>query len=158
MTEVLYIVSLAGLIVSFFKSKKKTKMVLKKAYKSFMNILPQMLGIMMLVGFSLSILSPEQISSLVGENSGYLGTFVAAVVGSISLLPGFVAFPLAAALKNNGAGYMQLAALISSLMMVGIITLPVEISYFGKKASITRNVLAFFFSIIVAIVIGAILA
>ena len=133
-------------------------MVLKKAYKSFMNILPQMLGIMMLVGFSLSILSPEQISSLVGENSGYLGTFVAAVVGSISLLPGFVAFPLAAALKNNGAGYMQLAALISSLMMVGIITLPVEISYFGKKASITRNVLAFFFSIIVAIVIGAILA
>ncbi len=158
MTEILYAASILGLIASFIKSKEKTKKVLMKAWKSFMNILPQMLGIMMMVGFTLTLLSPEQISNLVGENSGYFGTFIAAIVGSISLIPGFVAFPLAAALKNNGAGYMQLAALISTLMMVGIVTLPVEISYFGKKASILRNVLAFIFSLIVALVIGALLS
>ena len=158
MTQALYILSIAGLIASALKSKQKTKKVLMKAYKSFMNILPQMLGIMMIVGFSLALLSPEQISNLVGENSGYLGVLMASIVGSISLIPGFVAFPLAAALKNNGAGYMQLAALISTLMMVGIVTLPVEISYFGKKASIVRNALAFIFSLIVALVIGAVLS
>jgi hypothetical protein len=52
------------------KSKQKTKMVLMKAWKSFSNILPQLLGIMMIVGFSLSFLSAQQISRLVGESSG----------------------------------------------------------------------------------------
>ena len=49
MTQALYILSIAGLIASALKSKQKTKKVLMKAYKSFMIILPQMLGIMMIV-------------------------------------------------------------------------------------------------------------
>ena len=49
---------------------------------------------------------------------------------------------------------MQIAAFVSTLMMVGIVTLPVEVKYFGKKISYTRNVLAFMFSFIVAIVVG----
>lgn len=158
MTQVLYVASIVGLLFSWFKSKEKTKKVLMKAWKSFDNILPQLLAIMMLVGFSLTILSPTQISSLIGENSGYLGVIIASLVGSISLIPGFVAFPLAAALKENGAGIMQLAALISTLMMVGIMTLPVEITYFGRKASIIRNLLAFVFSIAVAIIMGVLLS
>ena len=44
--------------------------------------------------------------------------------------------------------------IVSTLMMVGIVTLPVEVKYFGKKISYTRNVLAFMFSFIVAIVVG----
>lgn len=42
-------------------------------------------------------------------------------------------------------------------MMVGIITIPVEIEYFGKKVTIIRNLLAFIFSFIVAGVMGVIL-
>jgi uncharacterized membrane protein YraQ (UPF0718 family) len=68
-----------------------------------------------------------------------------------------VAFPLAAALMKNGAGFMQIAAFISTLMMVGIITIPLEIKYFGKRASILRNSMAFVFSLIVAVVIGVVL-
>ena len=102
----------------------------------------------------LAVLTPEQISHLVGSGSGWLGIIIAAIIGSITLIPGFVAFPLAAALLNNGAGYMQIAAFISTLMMVGIVTLPVEIKYFGKKATITRNISAFIFSLIVATVMG----
>jgi len=43
------------------------------------------------------------------------------------------------------------------LMMVGIVTVPVEIKYFGKKATILRNGLAFIFSFVVAIAIGVVL-
>lgn len=78
-------------------------------------------------------------------------------IGSITLIPGFVAFPLAAALLKSGAGYMQIAAFVSTLMMVGIVTMPVEINYFGKKAAIIRNVGAFGFSLIVALVMGVVL-
>lgn len=56
---------------------------------------------------------------------------IAGLVGSITLIPGFVAFPLAAALLDNVAGYMQIAVFISTLMMVGIVTIPLEIRSFG---------------------------
>ena len=69
-------------------------------------------------------------------------------------MPGFVAFPLAAALLKSGAGYMQLAAFVSTLMMVGIITIPVEKKTFGMKATIARNASAFVFSLVVAVVMG----
>jgi hypothetical protein len=39
-------------------------------------------------------------------------------------------------------------------MMVGIVTLPLEIRYFGKKAAIGRNTLAFAFSIVAALFVG----
>jgi uncharacterized membrane protein YraQ (UPF0718 family) len=75
-------------------------------------------------------------------------------VGSITLIPPFVAFPTASMLLAGGAGYMQIGAFVSTLMMVGIITIPVEIKYFGKKMTILRNVFAFIFSFAVAVIIG----
>jgi uncharacterized membrane protein YraQ (UPF0718 family) len=81
----------------------------------------------------------------------------ASILGSITLIPGFIAFPLAAALLKSGAGYMQIAAFVSTLMMVGVVTLPMEIKFFGKKAAYLRNGLAFVFSLIVALVMGVVL-
>jgi uncharacterized membrane protein YraQ (UPF0718 family) len=155
--EIIYILAIVLLIVSFFKDKKKTTMALKKAWKSFENMLPQFLTILIIIGIMLSILTPEIISKLIGQESGVFGVFAGASIGSLTLLPAFVAFPLADALLKNGAGITQIAAFVSTLMMVGIITFPIETSYFGKKAAILRNALAFVFSFIVAIIIGGVL-
>ena len=98
------------------------------------------------------------ISGIIGDKSGWFGVILAAVLGSITLIPGFVAFPMTALLLDGGAGYMQIGAFISALMMVGIVTIPVEIKYFGKKLTIYRNVLAFIFSFVVALVIGMVMS
>jgi uncharacterized membrane protein YraQ (UPF0718 family) len=103
-------------------------------------------------------MNQEVISNIIGEKSGWLGVILAAVTGSITLIPGFVAFPMTALLLEGGAGYMQIGAFISALMMVGIVTLPVEIKYFGKKLAIARNILAFLFSFVVALVIGVVMS
>ncbi|MBK5263157.1 MAG: permease [Peptostreptococcaceae bacterium] len=129
-------------------------MALKKAWKAFENILPEFLVVILMVGFLLAIVNPDVISKLIGSNSGWLGVMLAAIVGAVTLIPGFVAFPMAALLLQGGAGYMQIGAFVSTLMMVGIITMPVEIKYFGKKLTILRNVLAFIFSFLVAYVIS----
>lgn len=155
-TAFLYIVTLGILILSFIKDKQKSWLALKKAWKSFENILPQFLTVLLIIGIMLAILSPNVISGLIGEQSGWLGLLIASLVGSITLIPGFVAFPLASALLKNGAGFMQIAAFISTLMMVGIVTIPLEIKYFGKKAAILRNCFAFVFSFVVAAVIGVV--
>lgn len=154
MTIALYAAAFAALLVSLIKSREKTLLALKKALKAIENILPQFLSILIIIGMMLAVLTPEQISKFIGSESGWFGILTAAILGSVTLVPGFVAFPLAAALLKSGAGYMQIAAFISTLMMVGVVTLPVEIKYFGRKAAAARNIAAFVFSLIVALVMG----
>ncbi len=156
-TIILYVLAFVLLGLSFFKDRKKTVMALKKAWKAFENILPQFLSILIIIGILLAVLTPQTISRVIGQQSGWLGMLLAGIAGSITLIPGFVAFPLAAQLLRNGAGYIQIAVFISTLMMVGIVTIPLEIKYFGKKAAILRNGLAFIFSYIIAIGIGVVL-
>ncbi|MHB1485711.1 MAG: permease [Saccharofermentanales bacterium] len=151
---ILYGVTVLLLLISFLKNKSKTISALKKSWKSFENILPEFLTIILLVGIILAFMDAELISKIIGADSGWFGVALAAIVGAITLIPGFIAFPTAAMLVENGAGYMQIAAFISSLMMVGVVTMPVEFKYFGKKLTIMRNLLAFVFSFIVAAIIG----
>ncbi len=156
-TVTLYVLCGALLIVSFACDKGKTKQVLMKAWKSFENILPQFITIIVLIGIMLAVLSPEAISKVIGQKSGIIGMLLAGIIGSITLIPGFVAFPLGSALLQNGAGFMQIAVFLSTLMMVGVVTMPLEAKYFGMKATIVRNISAFLFSFIVAAVIGVVL-
>ena len=144
-------------ILSLIKDRKKTKMALMKAWKALENILPQFLGIIVLVGVTLSILNPQMISALIGRSSGWTGVLLASLVGAITLIPGIIAFPMAALLLQNGAGYMQIGAFISSLMMVGVVTMPLEIRHFGKRATFLRNSLAYAFSFFAALVIGKVM-
>ncbi|MFA5447299.1 MAG: permease [Sphaerochaeta sp.] len=153
-TIIFYSVALGLLLLSFIKDRAKTKQSLIKAFKSFANIVPQMLGMIASIGVILAVLSPQLISSFIGGSSGWIGVIIGAVIGSITLIPAFVAFPMAAILLENGAGYMQLASFVSTLTMVGVVTLPLEIRYFGKKFAAIRNTLAFALSFVVAFVIG----
>lgn len=157
-TYILYALAVGGLAISFFKDKQKTKAALKKALRSFENILPQLLAVLLLIGMALSILDEALISRLLGEGSGIIGMLIAAVIGSVTLIPGFVAFPLAASLLHAGAGYGQITMFVTTLMMVGVVTLPMEIKFFGKKATLRRNSLALVYAVAAAFLIGGILA
>nr|HPJ22360.1 permease [Clostridia bacterium] len=125
-----------------------------KAWKVFEKILPEFLIVVLLVGIMMAALDAQTISSIIGADSGWMGVVLAAIVGSVTLIPGFIAFPTAALLLQGGAGYMQIGAFVSTLMMVGVVTLPVEIKYFGKKLAFLRNAFAFLFSFLVAYIIG----
>ncbi|KUO53334.1 MAG: permease [Desulfitibacter sp. BRH_c19] len=153
-TVALYTSAIAALIISYYKDKGKTKQALKKAYKAFTNILPEFLTIIIIIGFALAVLKPESISKVIGDTSGITGLLISSGLGAVTLVPGFIAFPLAKALLENGAGIVPIAAFVSSLMMVGVVTLPLEIKYFGKKAAYVRNGLAFIFSIVIALLLG----
>ncbi len=155
---IFYVVAAVLLVISFIKNRKKTVTALKKAWKAFENILPQFLVVMVLVAVVLAVFDAKLISKLIGRDSGAFGVILAALVGSITLIPGFVAFPAASALLHNGAGVVQIAAFVSTLMMVGIVTLPMEMKYFGRRAAIMRNALAFVLSFGIAAVVGMVVA
>lgn len=152
-TYIFYGLALIGLIVSFQKDKEKTRLALKKSWKSLENILPQLLTMILFISVLLTYLNTGLISRLIGGESGWGGVMLAAVVGSITMIPPFVAFPTASMLLKSGAGYMQIGAFVSTLTMVGIVTMPVEMKYFSKKMTLYRNILAFLFSLGVAFLI-----
>ena len=157
-TIALYLSAIVLLWASFSRDKKRTKMSLKKSWKALENIMPQFLSIILIIGITLSMLSPQEINNLIGQQSGWIGMLIAAIIGSVTFIPGFVAFPLTAALYKNGGGLIQLAVFICTLMAVGVVTLPAEIKYFGLKVSIFRNSLAFIYSFIAAILMGVLLS
>lgn len=149
--QILYYLACLLLIISFFKDRAKTIKALKIAFKSFEGIMPQFLGIIVTIGVILAIVNAETISSFIGENSGFSGVFLSSIIGSITMMPTFVAFSTGQTLLQNGAGYPQVGALISTLTMVGIVTFPLEAKYIGKKGAFLRNLLAFLFAFIIAI-------
>ncbi len=156
-TILLYLLAFLFLVWSFFKDKGKTKKALKITRKAFFNIFPDFSAILILIGILLTLLSPEIISRVLGGQTGVLGMLISAVIGSITLIPGFIAFPLAKSILDYGAGTMQVAVFISTLMMVGVVTAPLEIKYFGRRETLMRNSLAFFYSFLVAAALGVLL-
>ena len=156
-TVFLYALALSCLLLSFIKDKKKTKKSLMVAKKAFLNILPELSAIFILVGIVLAVLSPQLISRIIGGQSGIVGMLLTSLIGAITLIPGFIAFPLAKSLFDSGAGVSQIVVFISTLMMVGFITAPLEIRFFGKRMTLIRNGMAYIYSFIVALIVGGIL-
>jgi uncharacterized membrane protein YraQ (UPF0718 family) len=151
------LIAFIWLIFSLIKDKNKTKESLKIALKTFFKTLPIIIIIIIFIGFLLGFLPPDIIYKVVGEQAGFLGILVTAILGSVLFVPALISFPLAASLLKGGASIMSVAAFITTLTMVGVVTLPLEIKEMGKKITILRNVFSFVFAIIIALIIGVIL-
>ena len=120
-------------------------------------VLPQFVAILLFVGLALAVLSPETIRRLIGEQTGFIGMLLASLVGAVLLVHVMVAFPIVSELLKSGAGIIQMAVFVSTLTTVGLITIPIETKYLGKKIAILRNMLAFAFSFLTAYLMGVFL-
>ena len=141
-------------MISLIASREKTLKALKVSGKRFINISPAFLIMLILVSIALFLVSDEVISNYLGMNNKFLGVLFASFLGSITLMPGFIAFPLAGILLKKGVAYMVLSAFTTTLMMVGVLTYPVEKQYFGVKVTIIRNVISLFIALVIAAMTG----
>jgi len=150
----LYSVTGLALLISIIIDRKKTITAIKISYKKFINIIPAFLTMLILVSIILFFIPDKMISNYIGNNDKFIGVILASFFGSITLMPGFIAFPLSGILLKKGVDYMVLSAFTTTLMMVGILTYPIEKEYFGVKVTIIRNVISFFIALIIALSIG----
>ncbi len=153
----LIILTLISVGYSWFVDKEKTKQGLRIGLMMFLNILPTILVIITLLSVILYFLPNQIIVHYFGKSAGFFSYVMAAIIGSIALIPGFVAYPLAGVLLKSGVSYPVVAVFITTLLMVNIITLPLEAKYFGMKVAVLRNSLCFIGAIIIGIIIGLIM-
>jgi len=150
----LYIATGLAVLISFIADSDRTLRAFKIALKKFVTILPAFLGMLILVSIVLFLIPDRVISQYLGGGNIFTGVLFASFLGSITLMPGFIAFPLCGILLKKGVLYMVLSAFTTTLMMVGVLTYPIEKAYFGTKVTIMRNIISLFIALIVAVMTG----
>jgi len=141
-------------LVSLIADRQKTLKAVKIAVRRFVRIFPAFLTMIILVSVVLFLVPDKVISVYLGGSNKFIGVVLAASLGSLTFMPGFIAFPLSGILLQKGVAYMVLAAFTTTLMMVGVLTAPIEKEYFGIKVTIIRNVAGLLIALAVTVVIG----
>ena len=153
MNTFLWISTVGLLILSFIKSKEKSILALRIALKKFSSILSVFLLVMASFALIVTFVPAEMIQKYIGIESGVKGIALSLGLGSISVMPGFAAFPLCAALKGEGIPFYIIAAFSLSLMNVGIVTFPIEKKFLGVRVALLRNLIALIVCVITVIIV-----
>ncbi|HKM40081.1 MAG TPA: permease [bacterium] len=156
-TIVFWSITLVWFTWSVIKDKNKTLVAIKMSSGMMKHMAGQIIAILFLIGLILTFVPPKAIQQYAGQANSLLTTVIFALVGCITLIPAFVAFPLAGSLITAGASIVPVVAFLTTLTMVGIVTFPLERKEFGLKFTLIRNTLSFVFAIIIALVMGVLL-
>ncbi|MCG8499379.1 MAG: permease [Firmicutes bacterium] len=156
-TILLWIIAGGALVISLTKNKRRTLNAMKIARGMMGNMIGEIAAILFLIGLILTFIPPETIKSVLGQSDQFISTIVSAVVGSITLIPAFVAFPLVGSFVDIGAGIVPAVAFLTTLTMVGVVTFPLEKQEFGLKFAVTRNTLSFLFAVMIALAMGVLI-
>lgn len=154
---IINLLALGCLIFALIKDRGRTKQSVGVAVKSFIRILPTVLIIVVIIGMLMAFVPPDQISRFIGDHAGFGGVLSIAALGAVLHIPALISFPLAASLLQSGAAVASVAAFITTLTMVGVVTLPLEIKELGGKIALLRNGLSFIIAIVIALIMGVIL-
>ncbi len=142
------------LIVSLIVNRQKTWAGVKKGVVMFLRLLPTLILMLALVSVVLYLIPEEKLAKYMGEGSGIAGWVTAALFGSVALIPGFIAYPLCGILVKSGVAYSVIAVFITTLMMTGFLTLPVEAKFFGWRVSIIRNLVSLAAALFIGLIMG----
>jgi predicted Fe-Mo cluster-binding NifX family protein len=136
------------------------KTTLLQAFRSscnqFMNLLPIMLGVVLLIGLFNVFLSREFISLMFSGNK-VQDTLLGACMGSILGGNPINSYIIGGELLEQGVSLFAVTPFLVAWVTVGLIQLPAEIAALGRGFALARNALSFLLSIITAIVTVTIL-
>lgn len=156
-TILFWVIAVILFVLSLVKSKETTVDAMKKSRRMMGSMIGEIVAIIFMIGLVLTFIPPETIKTVLGTSSTYISTFFSALVGSVTLIPAFVAFPLVGSLVDVGASIVPAVAFLTTLTMVGIVTFPLEKKEFGTKFAILRNLFSFGFAIIIALMMGVVI-
>lgn len=156
-TVAMIIIAIAFIGFSLLKSRTKTKEALSFAKNMFLNTFIEIIGVMAIVGFVLALLPPDLIKTLLGGGSRIISSIYGAIIGTVTIMPAFIAFPLSKSLYISGAHLVAIASFLTTLTMVGLATVPIEIRHFGKKFTLIRNSISFVMALLIALGMGVLL-
>ncbi|MCF8078812.1 MAG: hypothetical protein K9K88_05950 [Desulfobacterales bacterium] len=122
---------------------------LKKTSLTFFNLLPIIIGMLLLTSLAI-ILFPKQLTAnLFGRNAA-LDALIGASVGSVASGHPLASYLLGGELLKGGVSIVAVTALIVSWVTVGIVQMPAEGMMLGLRFAVYRNATCFVSALAVA--------
>lgn len=115
-----------------------------------LQVVPQVLGILLLVSLFLTVIPPELYGTVFSGNPVSDPIFGAAL-GSIAAGNPVTSYVIAGELLDTGIGLTAVTAFIVAWVTVGVIQMPMEMNILGRRFAIARNLCGFLFAILIAI-------
>ncbi len=125
------------------------KKALIKTLKTYQKSLPILVAILMIVNLINPLLSDYYTKIFSGNF--FIDPLIGALAGSISFGIPLTSYIVGGELLNVGVSLLAIAAFIMAWTTVGVVMLPLEAAYLGKRFAIARNIVNFIFSLLIAI-------
>jgi len=130
---------------------QKIVLAVKKSGKAFYTSLPVMLGIILLLGMSQALI-PSNLYQKIFSQHTILDTLIGGVAGSVFAGNPITSYIIGGELLNQGVSIAAVTAFLVSWVTVGLVQLPAESILLGRKFAITRNLMNFFFAVIIGLI------
>jgi len=120
-----------------------------KTWKNYQKALPILFGMFFLI----SLLTPyiETLYKSLFSGNYIIDPLVGSLLGSVSAGMPITAYILGGELLDIGISLLAVTAFILTWTMVHLAFLPLESKYLGKRFAITRNIVNYFFAVIISI-------
>ena len=122
---------------------------LRKTIKTFINVVPIIVGMLLLTSLVITVF-PEQISAGLFGNGDILDTLLGASIGSVAVGHPLASYLLGGELLGGGVGLIAVTALVVAWVTVGIVQLPAEALMLGTRFAVYRNIICFIATILIA--------
>jgi len=132
------------------QKKPSLQQALKKSSLAFWAITPMLIGVIGLVGLFQVLVTPRMLASLFRGNALF-DTLIGTLAGATASGNPVVSYLLGGELMKQGISLYAVTAFILSWVTLGFIHLPVEAEVLGFRFTLYRNILAFVFTMIIAV-------
>jgi len=132
------------------QKKKSYKKVFLKSLKSLFNVVPIMLGIVMLIGIIKSFISFEKVAELFTQKP-FIDTILGALIGSVLAGSSINSYIIGKEMLTSGVSLFAITAFLVAWVTVGFVQIPAEKAILGGKFTYIRNILSILLSIIIAL-------
>jgi hypothetical protein len=122
---------------------------LRKATRTFINILPIVIGMLLLTSLFMTLME-EKLTAELFSGHDLLDAVIGAGIGGIAVGPPLVSYLLGGEFLNNGVSLFAVTAFIVSWVTVGLVQLPAEVLLLGKRFALYRNLVCFVSAVAVA--------
>jgi len=131
--------------------RKKLLKAVVKSTKPIINSAPILGGVILLISI-ITVVVPSTVFASIFKGNEFLNTLIGSTLGSILAGNPVTSYIIGGELLTNGVSLTAVTAFLVAWVTVGLIQLPAETMLLGKRFAITRNITAFIFSMIVAII------
>ena len=136
-------------INNVLRQNQGMRQALRKTANNFRQILPILLGVLLLIGLA-NVVIPKSYYRCIFTRNPLLDSLIGAIFGSILAGNPINSYIIGGEMIQQGVGLVAVTTFLLSWVTVGIVQLPAESLMLGRKFALIRNTLSFIMAIIIA--------